>query len=165
MALQHGWEHGEGGISLFAFVSQPYRPTNCPDQVEGCSFKISWQVWKGLPESFFYCSVDVPFCNTHLNLFVPLAQPHFLISVLNSACGLALTFLFMEVDFPIALPANAYFIFPARAVHRGSFLPSWTGRRRTFPLFCLIGQVLPCRWIGRRMKWCCPAWLLYLSYY
>lgn len=77
-----------------------------------------------------------------LNPFVPLAQPHFPISVLNSACGLALTFPLMEVDCPLALPANVYFIFPARAGHKALFChPEQTEGG----LLHCIGQVLSCR--------------------
>lgn len=102
------------------------------------------------------------FCNTS---FFPLRQSQFPIIALNSACGLTLTFPFLGVDCQLVLSKNACFIFPARAVDRGSFLPSWMGRRRISPVLSVIGQVLFDRWIGRRMKWCCSARLLCQSSY
>lgn len=107
----------------------------------------------------------MPFCSMHLSPFFPLVQSEFAIIVLNSASGLILTFPLLEAACLLVLPKNACFIFPVGALDRDSFVPSWLGRRRIFPLLSVAVQVLLGWWIGRRMKWCCPGWLLCQFYY
>lgn len=116
--------------------------------------------WILLPSN----SVDVLFCNTHWSPFVPLVQSQFSIIILNSACGLSLTFPLLKVECQLVLSISACFVFPARSVERDSFLQSWMGGRIS-PLLSVTGQVLLGGWIGRRVKWCCPVWLLSQSCY